>query len=202
MRNLLCALAGLAILVCLLQGCGGAAGGLAAADPGGGGGIGGTGLTSSGSISAFGSIFVNGVEYETDGADIVIDGERLGEAALRLGMVVTVIGVVDDNGETGTASRVVFDNALEGPVERITLLAQGEIILLEVFGVEVIAERSSTVFDNVTFDDVALGDLVSVSGFVGDGQRLRASRVARTSDFVAGISKIQLTGVATNLAGA
>ena len=96
-------------LICaLLVACGGGGGGggVSGIDPGGG--IGGTGMTSSGSISAFGSIFVNGVEYETDSASISVDGDDATEAELGLGMVVTVIGTVNDDSVTGTAERVIY----------------------------------------------------------------------------------------------
>ena len=50
-------------LVLCLAGCGAGGGGAAfASASGSGGGIGGTGLTSSGTIDGFGSVFVNGVE--------------------------------------------------------------------------------------------------------------------------------------------
>ncbi len=92
----------------LLVACGGSGGGVGGIDPGGG--IGGSGMTSSGSISAFGSIFVNGVEYETNGAMITVDGDSATEADLGLGMVVLVIGTVNDDGVTGTAEQVIFDD--------------------------------------------------------------------------------------------
>ena len=78
-----------------LAGCGGA-GGLASTS--GGGGIGGTGLTSTGSIDGFGSIFVNGVEFETDESDVSLDGLTSTQDKLRLGMVVTVHGTVNADG--------------------------------------------------------------------------------------------------------
>ncbi|RLA55858.1 MAG: hypothetical protein DRR04_14460, partial [Gammaproteobacteria bacterium] len=64
-------------LAASLPGCGagGSGGGIASASTqGSGGGIGGSGATSSGTIDGFGSIFVNGVEFDTDEAEIEIDG--------------------------------------------------------------------------------------------------------------------------------
>ena len=65
----------IALSSCGGGGGGGGGGGLAAVSTGGG--IGGTGVTSSGTVDGFGSIFVNGVEYETDEAQILIDGESV-----------------------------------------------------------------------------------------------------------------------------
>jgi len=102
------------LLAWLPGGCGGGAGGgIGLASSGGsGGGIGGTGLTSSGTIDGFGSVFVNGVEFDTTGAEILVDDQRVGEEALGIGMVVLVVGEVNADGATGTASRIVFDEAV------------------------------------------------------------------------------------------
>ena len=57
-------------VICLfLAGCGGGGNSSLA-----GGGIGGTGITASGAITGFGSIFVNGIEFETAGASRDVDG--------------------------------------------------------------------------------------------------------------------------------
>ena len=79
-----------------------------------------------GTINGFGSIFVNGVEFETDEADILVDGQRVGEDALGLGMVVLVDGTVNEDGVTGTANSVVFDDEVEGPIEAIQPGQDGE----------------------------------------------------------------------------
>ena len=79
-----------------------------------GGGIGGTGI-SFGPITGFGSIFVNGVEFDTKGAAITIDGKPAMEGDLREGMVVTVQGTID--GETGVGAAVIVESSVRGPVD-------------------------------------------------------------------------------------
>jgi hypothetical protein len=85
------------------------------------GGTGGTGVTSSnpatsfGTITAFGSVFVNGVEFSTTGATIVLDGNPAMESNLRVGMVVTVNG--SRSGSSGSATRIEVDDAVKGFVE-------------------------------------------------------------------------------------
>ncbi|HEB98347.1 MAG TPA: hypothetical protein ENJ05_02450, partial [Thiotrichales bacterium] len=59
-----------------------------------------------GVITGFGSIFVNGVEYETNGANITIDGQPGTEDDLRVGMVVTLEGSA--SGNSGTAVSISF----------------------------------------------------------------------------------------------
>ncbi|MEQ8803909.1 DUF5666 domain-containing protein [Haliea sp.] len=191
-------------LALILAACGGGGGGgagdsVAVTSPpptGGGGGIGGSGqsTTSSGTIDGFGSIFVNGVRFDTDDAEVIIDGEVRGEDALRLGMVVLVTGEVADDGANGTARTVLYDNELTGPISRIETSADGNSRLLTVLGVNVIVERAGTVLDDVTFATLAVNDVVEVSGFTGRGDSLRATRVERESTFVAGQTRVTLSG--------
>ncbi|NIQ90259.1 MAG: hypothetical protein GWN93_15000, partial [Deltaproteobacteria bacterium] len=42
------------------------------------GGIGGSGMTSQGSVSGFGSIIVNGTEFDTTNARIIVEGQEIG----------------------------------------------------------------------------------------------------------------------------
>ncbi len=162
----------------------------------GGGGIGGSGQssTSSGSIDGFGSIFVNGVRFDTDDAEVLIDGELRNDDALRLGMVVVVTGQIDEGNTTGTAQRVIYDNELKGPISSIETAPDGDSKLLTILGINVIVERAGTVFDDVTFDSLAVDDVVEVSGFNGRGDSLRATRVEREGRFVAGQSIIERRG--------
>jgi len=89
---------------------------LALASCGGGtSGTGGSGVTSTGTITAFGSVFVNGVEFSTSGATIVRDGNPATESNLRVGMVVTVNG--SRSGSSGSATRIEVDDAVKGFVE-------------------------------------------------------------------------------------
>ena len=189
------------ILVVLLGACGGGGGvGLASSgNGGGGGGIGGTGHSSSGTIDGFGSIFVNGVEFETDDALIELDGNTAAEGELGLGMVVLVTGTVNDDGVTGKAAMVVFDDAVEGPVQSIQSDADGDSLLVTILGVEVIVERTSTVFEGTSFATLALGDQLEVSGFPNASGQYRATRVEKKGDFVAGQSRIELKGTVAQL---
>ncbi|MBE9564781.1 MAG: hypothetical protein IMF17_06000, partial [Proteobacteria bacterium] len=91
---------------------------IAACSPSGGGlaGIGGSGYISSGSITGFGSVFVNGVEFETDSAIFDVDGDSGTQADLAIGMIVKVDGSINADGITGTATSIRFDDELQGPV--------------------------------------------------------------------------------------
>ena len=70
-----------------------------------GGGIGGTGI-SQGSITAFGSVWVNGVEFDTTNAAISRDGSTVAQDDLHIGMVVTIDGSINSDGVSGTGTSV------------------------------------------------------------------------------------------------
>ena len=87
-----------------------------------GGGEGGTGATGSGDISrgqitGFGSIFVNGVEFETTDSSISLDGASGTESDLKLGMVVTVTGTINPDRLTGKADTVSVEEVIQGLVQ-------------------------------------------------------------------------------------
>jgi len=186
------------LLALLVPGCGGGGGG-GVAGLGGNGGIGGTGISSTGTIDGFGSIFVNGVEYETGNSEVSLNGASSSADNLRLGMVVTVRGTVNEDRKTGTASQVIFDSEVTGPVASIEIGLDNTSMRITVLGVTVIAERTATVFDGVTFDSLALDDLVEVSGFVENGTQLRATRIEKKSVFVPDDSEIELKGFVAGL---
>lgn len=120
-------------------------------------GIGESGISTSDTIEGFHSIFVNGVEYETDTASSVLDSKSASDdTVLRLGMVATVIGTVDDYCTTDTAIRVEFDDKEQGSITAITPDADGRLKTLTVPGFSALADHTLTVFDEVTFKTPAL----------------------------------------------
>ncbi len=103
-----------------LSGCGGGAAALFA-----GGGIGGTGF-STGAIIAFGSVIVNGVEFQTNDntvrrrLDVSPDNiQGLDNEVFHVGMVVRVHHEAGDN----TALRIDFQDDIEGPVANLNQAA-------------------------------------------------------------------------------
>ncbi len=78
-------------------------------------------VTATGAITGFGSVHVNGVHYVTTGATITIDDNPGTESDLRVGQVVRIEGRIEQDGINGTATRVIFDDEVEGPVQSIDL---------------------------------------------------------------------------------
>lgn len=174
-----------AAVVALLTACGGGSGPVA--------GISGTGITSSGTVTGFGSIFVNGVEFETDGATIIVNGEPAAETDLQVGQVVTVTGTLTDD-TRGDADTVVFDRLVDGPIENIDRQA-GIITALD----QIVRIDESTAFIDVAPMDLAELNLIAVSGFVNDRGEIVATALQRGSENFAYGTRTDVQGSVTNL---
>jgi hypothetical protein len=57
-----------------------------------------TAVVSTGPITGFGSVILNGIEFETTQAEIKVEDQVVREDELRIGMRVAVEGVRDNNG--------------------------------------------------------------------------------------------------------
>lgn len=189
-----------ALLACSLLACGGAG-----TDTGNSvAGIGGTGAPAnsaktSGSITGFGSIFVNGIEFDTSGSTITIDGSAGSEADLKLGMVVNVSGDFDEATGSGTALTVEFNDSVQGPVTAIVTNPGVTEKSLSVLGVTVIAADGFTVFDQVSFATLAVNDLLEISGFYDANGVLRATRIEKKSLFTSGVSQVEIKGAISSV---
>lgn len=162
----------------------------------------GTDIVSSGVITAFGSVYVNGVEYDAGGASVSMDGVSSSEQDLEVGMLVTVDGSMNADGVTGQASDIRFADDIEGVVGENWVPAGRSSGLVMVMGQQVYV-TSDTVFDssdpNVTgIDQLAPNHLVEVSGYPF-GYGIQATRIELKSQYKKGAS-IELKGVVSDLA--
>ncbi len=166
MRGAMC----LCALVTLpLAGCAGGAGGAPL------GGIDGGGIAK-GTVTGFGSIFVNGVEYSTSGATITVDGRPGTQADLAVGDVVSIVGRIDANGTTGTAVSVTFDDDVEGPVQSVDVAND----VLIVLGQTVHVSGTTSFGDGTpacTLAGLQPGNVVEVSGFRDSFGDIEATRI-------------------------
>lgn len=129
-----------------------------------------------GMITGFGSVYVNGVEYDTNGASYdVDDASASDDSALAVGMVVKVRGSVNADGRTGSASSVSYDDEVEGLVEDLaTDAGDPSIKTFTVMNTMVRVDQNSTNFDGeddaaFSFETIMNRDNVEVSGeYEGD----------------------------------
>lgn len=155
-----------------------------------GGGIGGTGsvatvpTVAAGPVTGFGSVFVSGNEFDTNGAVITVDGQtNAGEDQLKKGMVVLVNGAISEDYGTGravrrTAKTVLYEDTIEGPVQSVAL----DGLSLVVLGQTVLINQSTIIDPGVpTLSSLNPNDLVEVSGFVSGPGTVVATLVDRKS---------------------
>ncbi|MCG8668345.1 MAG: hypothetical protein MI867_02950, partial [Pseudomonadales bacterium] len=84
---------------------------------------------SAGTVTGFGSIFVNGVEFDTDDADFDIDDDDIGSSQDDLDVGDTVIVTFDPDVAGNVALTVFSDEAVEGPIDSIDL-ATGVLVVV------------------------------------------------------------------------
>lgn len=151
-----------------LAACGGGDGDTTSATP--------TSTTTVGTITAFGSVYVNGVRFDTSSATYRVDDEdAFDDSALGVGMKVKVKGTKNPDGMTGTAEAIYYDDDLDGPITNVTVV-DPDTKSFEIFGQLVIVDATSTVFDDLSFETLADGQEVEVSGYF-ENDRLIATRV-------------------------
>jgi hypothetical protein len=159
-------------------------------------GIQGSGFRSNsvGRITRFGSIFVNGIEYDISAAQIRIDGEPGSESLLRVGQVVSVKGEVNAEGTAGDATDVTFTSDVRGPIAQVNL-ADGSLVILG----QRIRILGDTILDGLPLGGIlglVPGIQVQVSGFPNAAGDLVASRI----DLVlGGPSNARIKGVVQGL---
>jgi len=154
------------------------------------------GVVSKGAITGFGSVIVNGVEFDTSNALFGIDGRGGTQLDLAVGDVVVIEGTVNEDGTSPTANSVTFDDAVEGPISAIDLAAQTLTSLGQLVRVD-----ADTSFDDsispASLDGLNVDDVVEVSGFfLADGS-IGATRI----ELKPAGGELEITGIVNDVAG-
>jgi hypothetical protein len=158
----------------------------------------------SGVVTGFGSVFVDGVEFETDSSSFSLDDGDDGqedEDGLAVGMVVTVTGTVNVDGVTGTAEHIEFDDELEGIVNANNVGADGT-GTMTIMG-QTVFISTTTIFESdvagiTSADLVVAGNVVEVSGFSSGDGTVYATRIEVKLATHSG-EEIELKGIIENL---
>lgn len=179
----------LLLLATVLPGCGGV-------DSGGTGQTVENPTTSSGRISGFGSVIVNGIRFD-DSQAVVIDDDGVmhPRTDLRLGMVVEVDGQLRGNSGQGTARQIRFGHEIAGPVESVDVPGSKLVVL----GQTVLVD-ADTLFEGYAagLADVLPGQRMAVHGFYDPSAgRYSATRIERR----ASLAQYTLRGRISGLQG-
>jgi len=149
-------------------------------------------IYTTGPISGFGSVYVNGVRYDTSAADVEIDGAKVSLAELRVGQVIDLKGYVQ--GGSSSADKISYKHNLEGPifsvdVGALSFVAMGQTVLVS-------ADTSfGDGIDPASIEGLQVGDDVEVSGLIDAEGRVQATRV----DLWSGSGPYDVFGTATEV---
>jgi len=154
-----------------LTGCGGGGGNSSPASS--------VSTSSVGVITGFGSIFVNGVEYDTSSSNIRLDGVSASESDLGVGMVVEVRG--SDDGTNGVAQSIEANDEMEGIVLANNIAAGATTGTLDIMG-QTVTVNADLIFESKvagvnSVDQIAVDSIVEVSGFSDGTGNVTATRI-------------------------
>lgn len=151
-----------------------------------------------GPITGFGSVYVNGVRFETNG-DVNSNDGVLKEADLDKGMLLAVEGNWHADGE-GQAQALYYDDTLRGYLEADAtwddVSKTGSLVVLK----QTIKLDSQTVFGGtLTVDQLLKDSHVRISGWRLDDGTFRASYVGNLEFGDYGDNEFEVEGVITEL---
>lgn len=160
-------------LVGMLWGCGSGGDGGAGVATGSASGS----AAASGTITDFGSIYVNGKKFETSSASFVVDGQSGSQSDLRKGMIATVTGSF--SGSQRSANMVSQKDAVEGLVQSVA--ADG--LSLVVMGQTVFVDNTTIIDNNISNQNilnlVAGIDSVEVNGYIRPNGVIQATFIEK-----------------------
>ncbi len=135
-------------------------------------------VATSGTITAFGSVFVNGVRYDVSAAALKKNGLSVTQSDLAVGEVALVQGRQDLQAGQGEAASVDVEDDVVGPVAAIDAVANQLTVLGQT--VDVTANTSfGAGISPADLTGLAIGDAIEVSGFPGTGGVISATRIGR-----------------------
>ena len=150
-----------------------------------------TAKTSVGTITQTGDLEVNGVNYDTSEATVIIDGQQSQTNDLSLGQIVVIDGSINEDGQTGIAHQITFSTNVLGPIE----LINNEYAFIKVLG-QLVSIDNNTVFEGITnLSELQEQDIVQVSGYITSTNQFVASYIKRLNDQ----DSFEVTGVISNL---
>jgi Domain of unknown function (DUF5666) len=123
-----------------------------------------------GPINGFGSVVVNGIKFDDNGARIEIEDneDRIGDdnGGLRVGMLVQVSGKVEDNGtrRVGKAERIEMEAEIRGPIKNLVAATSGTGGSFDSMGISIKADDQTALFGLAKVGELKNDDVVQVHG--------------------------------------
>ena len=153
-----------------------------------------TDVVTVGPISGFGSVVSHGIHFNTNGATILVNGDPGTLSDLRVGMMVSIKGTIDDDTGAARASEIRFAADLVGPVTSVnrdngTFVMMGRTVVVD----------GLTVADGDSFDALAAGHVVQVSGQYRSQGRVQATHMLHVANEYQAGMQMQVHGEIENL---
>lgn len=130
-----------------------------------------------GTITRFGSVVANGMVFDCNAAMVSMNDDPGNLVDLRVGHVVSITGWVRSQSGTPVAHSIGCLDAAEGPITSINT-ANSSFVLL---GRTVLFDEL-TVFENLEYDELAVGNVVRVMGHERHQERTQATHVERIAN--------------------
>ena len=137
-----------------------------------------TPVMATGTITGFGSIYVNGIHFQTTSATIRKNGQVVAQSALRVGEIARIKGSKNDSDGSGNADSVDVDENVVGPIAAIDLTNK----TLTVLGQKVKIDGGTSFSSDVQPADITglkVADFVEVSGLTAADGTITATRIER-----------------------
>lgn len=147
-----------------------------------------------GEITALDSATINGIRYDTNAANVLVNGQPAIAGDLKPGQIVALEGEVNFSTATGTADEIRYVASVIGPVENVDatlgrLIVMGQTVLVDadtVLGPDI---------DPDTYAGLSAGTTAQVSGFRNADGDILATRI----EAGATSANAQLIGTVTGL---
>jgi hypothetical protein len=131
-----------------------------------------------GTITGFGSVYVNGVRYDVSAATLKKNDTTVAQSGLAVGEVALVRGREDTQTGQGEADSVDVEDGVVGPIKSIDTTMNQLIVL----GQTISVTANTSFGPGITPADLTglkMNDSVEVSGLPGSGGVIMATRIAR-----------------------
>jgi len=153
-----------------------------------------------GALSAFGPITelssatVNGIRYDTNAANVIVNGQPGNVSDLKLGQLVAIEGDANLGAATGTADRIEYSATVIGPVESIDATLDRLLVMGQTVFANADTEFDPSI-DPDTFAGLALGATTQISGFLNADGDIVATRIDPDTTS----TSVQLLGIVAGL---
>ncbi|TLZ21511.1 MAG: hypothetical protein E6K26_01335, partial [Gammaproteobacteria bacterium] len=153
-----------------------------------------TPLIATGTITGFGSVYVNGIHFQTTSATIRKNGQTVDQSQLAVGEVARIKGSKNDADDTGVADEMDVDEAVNGPIDKIDTTAGTVTVLAQIVKINAGTSFSKDI-QPADITGLKTGDVIHVSGMTDSSGAIVATRIEKGS----ASSPLQVVGTVAGL---